>query len=169
MRSCLFFSAFQHLSGCLLYVFCQDVQCFATVFETHFILKNHNVWMKTNHYTLLCVSPVYIHVVFCKYLILLFVFHSTFSCTFCILSCCNKCVSSLCPGVSLWFSSGDCPHGNKKTFWQPVTIQCYTLTLFSCPTGRRMTVPVTLMTDSTVRLHSTAFKWLADLKQKEIC
>lgn len=94
---------------------------------------------------------------------------NSFSCTFCILSCCNKCISSLCPGVSLWFSSGDCPHGNKKTFWQPVTIQCYTLTLFSCPTGRRMTVPVTLMTDSTVRLHSTAFKWLADLKQKEIC
>lgn len=43
----------------------------------------------------------------------------------------------------------------------------HTQTLFSCPAGRRLTVPVTLTTDSTVRSHSTAFKSLADLKQKE--
>lgn len=40
-------------------------------------------------------------------------------------------------------------------------------TLLSCPSGRGLTVPVTWMTDSTVRLHSAAFKLLADFKHRE--
>lgn len=35
-------------------------------------------------------------------------------------------------------------------------------TLFSCPAGRRLTVPVTLMTDSTLRSRSVDRKWEAD-------
>lgn len=124
----------------------------------------------------MCISCVYTCWFFVNILFLYLFFiqlyaylSNSFSCTFCILSCCNTCISPLCLSVSVWFSSADCPHMNKKTFWQPVTIWYYTLTLFSCPAGRCMTVPVTLMTDSTVRLRSSAFKWLADFKQKEIC
>lgn len=35
-------------------------------------------------------------------------------------------------------------------------------TLFSCPNGRCLTVPVTLRTDSTVRSRSVDRKWEAD-------
>lgn len=41
------------------------------------------------------------------------------------------------------------------------------LTWFSCPAGRFLTVPVTLMTDSVVKLHNTAFRGAADFKQRQ--
>lgn len=60
-------------------------------------------------------------------------------------------------------------HSRPTPPWmfEPATSKYYTQTLFSCPTGRRLTVPATLMTDSAVRSHSTAFKLAADLKHRK--
>lgn len=59
------------------------------------------------------------------------------------------------------------PHHPLQVGGVSLHLQKHVQTLFSCPTGRFLTVPVTLMTDSGVRLHNVAFKVLGDLKQRK--